>query len=423
MLAQWCTSAVAGCFLLFLALAQELEEPYTDADKDRPKSFWDTKVQVDPCCDVIPGEPLEVTIWFRTDGNFSETDTLFVDLPRLTTGTVENMFNDGTDIGLGELEVSPSTLWLGAWEQGVFDEASPFETSRLRMVLRPDRTIDPESEEDVFMRISKRNRISAFCGWAEDWVGFRIYTNSSGFDDLAIETSPRLGDGCRGDCYERGVCDYCHEACLCHEGQGNRTVDVVSSGGWTRLDCAHYVCPSGRSWAARPETLEGGGRGSLESHALEECSGNGRRENVDAHCFWQKCDRTSAACICADGFEGDACQRNSCPSDCSGHGVCLSMHDLGRTNEALPLMDVSNIYGGGVGSDEEVAWDFESMYACVCDSSWEVGLGAGQRQQAEYFGADCSQRRCPTGDDPLTGGDDTDCEGVTAEGGFGVGQA
>lgn len=31
--------------------------------------------------------------------------------------------------------------------------------------------------------------------------------------------------------------------------------------------------------------------------------------------------------------------------------------------------------------------------------------------------------RCPTGDDPLTGGDDTDCEGVTAEGGFGVGQA
>lgn len=38
-----------------------------------------------------------------------------------------------------------------------------------------------------------------------------------------------------------------------------------------------------------------------------------------------------------------------------------------------------------------VAWDDEAMYACVCDSSWEVGLGAGQRQQAEFFGADCSQ--------------------------------
>lgn len=55
------------------------------------------------------------------------------------------------------------------------------------------------------MRISKRNRISAFCGWAEDWVGFRIYTNSSGFDDLAIETSPRLGDGCRYAMYSSTI--------------------------------------------------------------------------------------------------------------------------------------------------------------------------------------------------------------------------
>lgn len=43
-----------------------------------------------------------------------------------------------------------------------------------------------------------------------------------------------------------------------------------------------------------------------------------------------------------------------------------------------------------------VAWDHEAMYACVCDSSWEVGLGAGQRQQAEYFGADCSKSECKT---------------------------
>lgn len=41
---------------------------------------------------------------------------------------------------------------------------------------------------------------------------------------------------------------------------------------------------------------------------------------------------------------------------------------------------------------QTVAWDDEAMFACVCDSSWEVGLGVGQRQQAEYFGADCSLR-------------------------------
>ena len=32
------------------------------------------------------------------------------------------------------------------------------------------------------------------------------------------------------------------------------------------------------------------------------------------------------------------------------------------------------------------------------------------------------KERCPTGDDPLTAQDETDCEGVEADGGFGIGQ-
>lgn len=42
------------------------------------------------------------------------------------------------------------------------------------------------------------------------------------------------------------------------------------------------VCPAGKSWAARQETLEGGGWAALDNHALAECSGNGRQ--VVAHC-------------------------------------------------------------------------------------------------------------------------------------------
>lgn len=42
----------------------------------------------------------------------------------------------------------------------------------------------------------------------------------------------------RADCYDRGVCDYCREACSCHEGHGNETADVVDSGGSVRMDCA-----------------------------------------------------------------------------------------------------------------------------------------------------------------------------------------
>jgi hypothetical protein len=30
---------------------------------------------------------------------------------------------------------------------------------------------------------------------------------------------------------------------------------------------------------------------------------------------------------------------------------------------------------------------------CVCDSSWSVGIGAGQVQVAEFFGPDCSYRK------------------------------
>ena len=56
------------------------------------------------------------------------------------------------------------------------------------------------------------------------------------------------------------------------------------------------------------------------------------------------------------------------------------------TYKIIPYLLVSGFW-------QTVAWDSEAMYGCRCDSSWEVGLGAGQRQQAEYFGADCAQRK------------------------------
>ena len=59
-------------------------------------------------------------------------------------------------------------------------------------------------------------------------------------------------------------------------------------------------------------------------------------------------------------------------------------------------------------------WDAEVMQGCLCDSSWPVGIGPGERQQPEWFGPDCSLRRCPTGDDPFTHGvDETDCSNQT----------
>ena len=68
------------------------------------------------------------------------------------------------------------------------------------------------------------------------------------------------------------------------------------------------------------------------------------------------------------------------------------------------------------------SWDHEMFTACVCDSSWSVGLDSGETQQAEWFGPDCSLRHCPGGDDPMTElVDETDCGGKLAPGGKGTG--
>lgn len=41
----------------------------------------------------------------------------------------------------------------------------------------------------------------------------------------------------------------------------------------------------------------------------------------------------------------------------------------------------------------EMPWDWDVMRMCICDSSWRVGLGLGETQEPEWFGADCSLRK------------------------------
>ena len=64
-------------------------------------------------------------------------------------------------------------------------------------------------------------------------------------------------------------------------------------------------------------------------------------------------------------------------------------------------------YGG---YPESSTWDEDKIYGCVCDSTWSVGFGSGQTQAPQYYAPDCSLRRCPSGNDPLTTTvDETDC--------------
>lgn len=79
----------------------------------------------------------------------------------------------------------------------------------------------------------------------------------------------------------------------------------------------------------------------------------------------------------------------------------------------------STVYGG---FESTITWDENKIFGCVCDSTWTVGFASGQTQATSWFGADCSLRRCPTGDDPGTSSrTETDCAYYTANGATWVG--
>jgi len=98
-----------------------------------------------------------------------------------------------------------------------------------------------------------------------------------------------------------------------------------------------------------------------EAHFYRECSNKGI------------CNRATGQCACFPGYEGEGCQRTSCPgaesgSPCSGHGLCLSAY-VDYTSSQYNL------------------WDADKTMKCKCD--------------AGYDGPDCSLRLCPTGPDPV----------------------
>jgi hypothetical protein len=83
----------------------------------------------------------------------------------------------------------------------------------------------------------------------------------------------------------------------------------------------------------------------------------------------------------------------------------VTLNALATEKGAMPIAENTN-YDGYVDS---VTWDQNKIMGCVCDSEWPVGLGSGETQVPEYFGRDCSKRRCPSADDPKTTIDETDC--------------
>jgi len=170
---------------------------------------------------------------------------------------------------------------------------------------------------------------------------------------------------CDNQCSGHGTC-MTDDVCKCYDNWG---LGISMDSG----DCSDRICPFELSWVDTP-TKSGG------HHKYAECAGRGI------------CDRTTAECQCFDGYEGKACQRASCPNDCSGHGTCEYIDDM---KFAATWNDYTNKYF----HDEAISfpyhsWDSRKTRGCVCD--------------AKYGDFDCSKKLCPYGTDVLDTRDNLD---------------
>jgi hypothetical protein len=163
---------------------------------------------------------------------------------------------------------------------------------------------------------------------------------------------------CDNNCSGHGTC-LTDEVCNCYDNWG---VGVNHDSG----DCSDRICPFELAWVDTPDSAG-------VFHKYAECAGRGI------------CNRATGECGCFDGYEGKACQRTSCPNDCSGHGTCEYIEDMTYAAEWNDDA-ITYIKGGELTYDYNV-WDTRKTRGCVCD--------------ATYGDIDCSKRMCPYGNDVL----------------------
>ena len=310
----------------------------------------------------------------------------------------------GYDTILYDITSNTNFTWSANWYEG--NPSNKFQNSQIQLTA-----YGYQEFNDIFWILipKSRNHIIPICGHPENDISFTISSRSDYFyvNTTSIDSTNNIGSGC-GDlnkCSNYGECDYCTSTCICSEGHGSFEDRRRAIANDFLPDCSSRACPVGPSMGNIQtysyEDVPSSYSQGINMHRLMECSNNGI------------CNRKTGVCKCAEGFYGAACQKMKCGGTptCSGRGRCQSMLRLARNPLALPLTTTPIYYVNVNQSLNEAAWDANMGHTCVCDSSWSVGLGSGGTQLAEYFGASCENRRCPSGDDPNTRTiDETNCE-------------
>jgi hypothetical protein len=175
---------------------------------------------------------------------------------------------------------------------------------------------------------------------------------------IFFTTTSSVSAACDNQCSGHGSC-LLDDVCQCYDNWG---VGLSMLSG----DCSDRICPFDMAWVDTPD-VDG------FFHRYAECSGKGL------------CDRKSGLCECFDGYEGKACQRTSCPNDCSGHGTCEYIEDIAF----------------GTVFNQYQSWDFSLYPKLLSYYDWDLQKTRGCVCDAQYTDVDCSKRMCPHGNDVL----------------------
>jgi hypothetical protein len=166
-------------------------------------------------------------------------------------------------------------------------------------------------------------------------------------------------------------------------------------------DCSLRICPFAHAFVDSPQgdlDMSGGALSGPSSTVIvgDEVFPEGTTEQYpdadddEGHFYMEcankgLCNRKTGDCECFDGYEGTACARTVCPNQCSGHGTCETIQELAEMGTFETTL--SHVESTTQFTYSYNLWDQEKSVGCKCDEG--------------YYGADCSERKCKYGVDPL----------------------